>query len=116
QAEGVIEAYGLLGADAVEPGETDFALGVDAFRGLAAKAKFTFVSANIHLRSNGKLLLDDSVIVNRQGEKIGIFGVFGAGLELPAELTASDPAEAARHMVEKLRAAGADMVIALAHE
>src|SRR6202007_681263 len=103
QAEGVIEAYGLLGADAVEPGETDFALGVDAFRGLAAKAKFTFVSANLRLRSSGKLLLDDSVIVKRQGKKIGIFGIFGSGLELPGELTVSDPVDTAKKMVEKLR-------------
>jgi hypothetical protein len=116
QALGVVEAYGILGADAVEPGETDFALGLDAFRELASRAKFPFVSANIFVRKSGKRLLDDSVLIERQGKKIGIFGLFGAGLELPRELEARDPVAAAKEMVAKLRAAGADMVIALAHE
>ncbi|MGZ3740033.1 MAG: hypothetical protein ACXVB9_11715, partial [Bdellovibrionota bacterium] len=116
QAAGVVEAYNLLGADAVEVGETEFALGVDKFRELASKAKFPFISANIRVRSSGALLLRDSVMLTRKGKKIGVFGLFGAGLQLPAELRLDDPVAVASDQVKRLRADGADMVIALTHE
>jgi hypothetical protein len=116
QASGVVEAYNLLGADAVEPGETEFALGVSKFRELAGKAKFPFISANLFERDTGKPFLRDSVMLSRQGKKIGVFGIFGPGLELPPELVAREPIAAAKKMVEGLRASGADMVIALTHE
>jgi hypothetical protein len=116
QASGVIEAYNLLGADAVEVGETEFALGVAKFRELAAQAKFPFISANLFEKAGGKPFLRDSVMLHRQGKKIGVFGLFGRGLQLPPELEARDPIAAAKTMVERLRKDGADMVIALTHE
>lgn len=116
QAVGVVEAYNLLGADAVAPGETEFALGMAKFRELADKAKFPFISANLFVRSTGDPFLPDSVMLTRQGKKIGVFGLFGKGLQLPPELEARDPVAAAKLMVKRLRKDGADMVIALAHE
>jgi hypothetical protein len=116
QAAGVVEAYNLLGADAVEPGEDEFALGIDKFQELASKAKFPFISANLYKKDNGALFLKDSVMLSRQGKKIGIFGLFGAGLTLPTELEAHDPIEAAKKMVSRLRNNGADMVIAVTHQ
>jgi hypothetical protein len=115
QAGGVVEAYNILHADAVTAGATDFALGVDKFLELTKKAKFPFVSANLYRRS-GERLLKDSVIIERYGKKIGVFGIFHPSLPLPAELEARDPIAAAREQVKKLRAEGANMVIALAHE
>jgi 2',3'-cyclic-nucleotide 2'-phosphodiesterase (5'-nucleotidase family) len=67
QAAGVIEAYNLLGADAVEPGETDFALGIEKFRELAAKANFPFISANL-VTKDDKPFLPASVIIKRLGK------------------------------------------------
>lgn len=114
QASGVVEAYNLLGADAVEVGETEFALGVAKFQELAAQAKFPFISSNIY--RDGKLFLKPSVMIEREGKKIGVFGLFGDGLQLPKELEARDSVAAAREQVASLRSAGADMVIALTHE
>lgn len=116
QAGGVIEGYNILKADAVTPGATDFALGVDKFTELAKKANFPFISANLYRRDTGKPFLKDSVMITRYGKKIGIFGIFHPSLPLPAELEARDPIAAAREEVKKLRADGANMVIALAHE
>ncbi|MGZ3694376.1 MAG: multiheme c-type cytochrome, partial [Bdellovibrionota bacterium] len=48
--------------------------------------------------------------------KIGIFAIFHPSLRLPPELEATNPVESAKEEVKKLRAAGANMVIALAHE
>ncbi len=116
QALGVVDAYNLLGADAVEVGETEFALGLEKFQELAKRAKFPFISANLFLKGEAKSFLPDSVILQRQGKKIGIFGLFGMDLQLPPELEARNPNEAAKRMVEKLRREGADMVIALSHQ
>lgn len=116
QALGVIEAYNLLGADAVEPGPNEFALGIDKFKELAGKAKFPFISSNLYWKDSGKLLLPDSVIVERQGKKIGIFGLMGTGLPLPETLIARDPQAHAKKMVSKLKEQGASMIIALSHQ
>lgn len=116
QAGGVIEAYNLLGADAVAPGENDFALGTEKLLELAGKAKFPYVSSNIMHKASKKLLFVESVMVERQGKKIGIFALFGPGRRLPAELELRDNELTARAMVEKLRKEGANMVIALTHQ
>ena len=116
QASGVIEAYNLLGADAVEVGETEFALGIGKFQELSAKAKFPFISANLFKKDDGKLFLRDSVMLSRQGKKIGVFGLFGRGLQLPKELEARDALVVAKAMVARLRSDGADMVVALTHQ
>lgn len=116
QAVGVVEAYNLLGADAVAAGENEFALGLDRFQQLAKMAKFPFLSANIYWRDSEKLFLRDSLILHRQGKKIGVFGLFGKSLRLPKELEARDTTVAARKMLQKLKGEGADMIIALSHQ
>jgi hypothetical protein len=116
QAVGVIEAYNVLNADAATPGETDFALGVKKFEELANKANFPFVSANIYRKGSDKLFLRDSVMIQRLGKKIGVFGIFHPSLRLPEELEARDAISHAKSMVKKLRDSGADMVIALSHQ
>lgn len=116
QAEGVIEAYNILGADAVAPGENDFALGLARLEELARKAKFPYVSANIARKDNKQLVFRESVTLERHGKKIGIFALFGEGKRLPAELELRDAHATAKKMVEKLRTEGASMVIALTHQ
>lgn len=116
QAVGVVEAYNLLGADAVAPGVTDFALGVTKFQELAKQARFPFLSSNLYWKGTGKLFLPESVMIERYGKKIGIFGLFQPSLPLPPELEARDPVAHGKAMVSKLRSAGADMVIALSHQ
>ena len=116
QAVGVVEAYNILKADAVAVGTTDFALGVDKFLELRKQAKFPFLSANLYRRDTGKLLVDESVMIERYGKKIGVFAIMHPSLTLPAELEARDPIASAKLQVKKLKEQGADMVIALAHQ
>lgn len=115
QAVGVIEAYNMLGADAAAPGETDFALGVKKFQELAKKADFPFLAANVFWRGKPELFLKDSLIVEKAGKKIGIFGVVDPSMNFPAELEIRDPFEASRKAVEKLKSRGAEMIVALSH-
>lgn len=116
QAVGVIEAYNLLNADAATVGATDFALGAAKLKELIKGAKFPFVSANLYVKDSGELFLPDSVMIERQGKKIGIFGLYSPALPLPAELEARDPVGHAKAMIKKLKGQGADMVIALSHQ
>ncbi|HEY8279800.1 MAG TPA: multiheme c-type cytochrome [Bdellovibrionota bacterium] len=116
QAAGVVEAYNLLGADAVEVGETEFALGLEKFEELTRQAKFPFISANVFRKGDSSPYLRESVLLHRQGKKIGVFGLFGTGLQLPAQLEARDTLPIAKKMVKRLRADGAQMVIALTHQ
>ena len=116
QAKGVVEGYNLLHADAVAIGENEFALGVKKFEEIAATANFPFLSANIYKKGTDTLFAKDSILLEKRGKKIGVFAVFLPSLKLPPELEARDINEAAREEVKKLRAKGADLVIALAHE
>jgi len=56
------------------------------------------------------------VVVERQGKKIGIFGLMGTGLPLPKELEARDPEAHAKRMISRLKSQGADMIIAVTHQ
>lgn len=116
QAEGVIEAYNLLHADAVAPGENDFALGLPKLKELLRKARFPYLSSNIEFKKDQKLVFQDSVVLERHGKKIGVFALFGSERRLPEGLRARDPLATARAMVKQLREKGADMVIALTHQ
>lgn len=116
QAAGVIEAYNLLGADAVALGSTDFALGVAKFQELAKTAKFPFLSSNIFWKGTDNLFVKSHLMVERHGKKIGIFSVFHPSLPLPSELEARDPVSHAKEMVKKLRSDGANMIVALSHQ
>lgn len=116
QGAGVVEAYNLLSADAVAVGETDLGLGTKKFQEIIKTARFPFVSSNLYWKGTQKLFVKDSVLIERMGKKIGIFGLFHPALKLPPELEARDPIPHAREMVKQLRAQGAAMVIALAHE
>lgn len=116
QALGVIEGYNILHADAVAVGENEFALGVKKFLEITKKAKFPFLSANLYWKNKNELLVKDSLMLERQGRKIGIFALFHPSLNLPDELEARDPLEAAKQMVKKLKSQGAEMVILLSHQ
>ena len=116
QALGVVEAYNLLGADAVNLGENELALGIKKFQEIAKKAKFPFLSSNVYWKGKDELFLSDSLIVNRMGKKIGIFGILHPSMVLPGELEARDPMVVARSMVMKLRDKNVDMIIALTHQ
>lgn len=116
QAEGVIEAYNMLKADAATPGENDFALGVVKFLEIAKTAKFPFISSNLIYKKTKNPLLKDHVIIEKQGSKIGIFAIFNPLLSLPEELEATDPINAAETQIENLKKEGADFIIALSHQ
>lgn len=115
QAEALVAAYNTMAVEAVAPGELDFAAGLAAFEALRSKARFKFLSANLHRREGGGRYLDETLILVKGGKKVGLFGLYDEGLDLPAELEARDHVAAARDAVSKLHRAGAEVIVALTH-
>ena len=135
----VIDAFNLLGYDAAAIGNHEFdygpvgavsaaQIGMDAFGALRARivqAKFPLLSTNIYEASSGLrpawLPGDGTTIIERKGVKIGILG-----LTTPQTPTTTLPINVASlkfkaltaeamTAAKRLRAAGADLVIAAIH-
>lgn len=114
QAEVLLKAYNAFGIEAMAPGDLDFAAGLEQFERLRAGAKFKIISANIYLQGSGKRLLDPYVILDKNGKKVGVFGLFDETLPLPPQLAARPHLEAAREIVDELKRK-VDVIIALTH-
>ena len=99
------------GYDAMTPGENDFALGIEALTALSGQSGIRMLSVNA-MDGEGARLLAGSLITNKDGLRIGVFGLTG---QVEAEgVTLADATEAARAAVETLRGEGCDLIIALA--
>jgi 2',3'-cyclic-nucleotide 2'-phosphodiesterase / 3'-nucleotidase len=131
----MIAALNALGCDAATLGNHEFSHGMAFLRRALADVRYPVVSANM-LTRKGETPGDDDTLMPpfvilermmadqtgaRHPLRVGIFGLTppqvlqwdGARLDEP--LTARDMVEAARHAIASLRAAGADLVVGLAH-
>jgi 5'-nucleotidase len=136
----VVDAYGVLGYTAAVIGNHEFDFGpVDtaegrqvlgrdprgAIKAAARRARFPFLAANLVDEATGRAIdwpnVRPSVLVDAAGVKVGIVGVMTidalrATLRVNVQgLRASPLAEAIADEASKLRAAGAQIVIAGAH-
>lgn len=117
----IVEIMNLAGYDAMTPGNHDFNYGTDALVQLTADMDFPLLSSNIKKKSDGKDLLEDNIILEENGIKYGIFGLstpetsYKTNPNNVAAIEFADPIAAAREEVSELEAAGAQIIIALAH-
>jgi 2',3'-cyclic-nucleotide 2'-phosphodiesterase / 3'-nucleotidase len=131
----MIAALNALGCDAATLGNHEFSHGMAFLRRALADARYPVVSANILTRRGARPGDDDTlvapyVILDRMvADQTGVLhplrvGVFGLtppqvldwdGARIGEPLAARDMLEAAAHAMACLRAAGADLVVALAH-
>jgi len=110
-ASAAVRAMTSARYDAMTPGEADFSLGLDRLAALKGEAGFPLLSVNA-LDEQGARLFSGSIIVEKDGLRIGVFGLTGP-LDIEG-VTVSDAGEAARSAVGALRGEGCDVVIALA--
>ncbi len=134
-----LELMNLMGFDAMVFGNHEFDLGGEenGHESLAAfveNANFPFLGTNIDfsrdpfmsdLDTNESLVANpqdgevyDSIILEVDGEEIGIFGLTSedtANIANPAEVTFEDFVETAEEAVEKFENEGIDKIIALTH-
>lgn len=128
----VIGIMNAMGYDAAALGNHEFNFGLDAIHALCAKANFPVLSANIAIAANGKTtpivqpwtIITHSIRTDHGTEdtiKIGVIGLTPPQIvkwdqsHLPDNLITFDMVEAAQRYVPDIKAAGAEVIIALSH-
>lgn len=118
-----MQGCGMLGLDALAPGEAELALGVEELTRLARQASVTLLAANLEVGRRAQAATPRRLLELASGGGTIRVGVFGL-LELPAaepplparlRLKLSDPIAAARAQVKALREEGAELTVMLAH-
>ena len=125
----MIAAMNALGYDAATLGNHEFNYGLPFLTGALAQASFPVVSANV-LGSDGRPVVPPAVLIDRmltdaQGQptpiRVGVIGLAPPQIArwdraaLDGSVTTRDICATAAEIVPGLRAAGADLVVALAH-
>ncbi|SDM43491.1 Calcineurin-like phosphoesterase [Halogranum gelatinilyticum] len=118
-----LDFFRAVDADLATFGNHDFDYGPDETRTLLADAPQTWVSANVFDEDGEPFGAAEGVVPwtveQVDGARVGFFGVTDPATDSlnpsAAELTLSDPYEAAESAVADLRAEGVDYVVALSH-
>lgn len=121
EAELLFDAMNVISPDAFTPGETDFVFGLPFLSGLAGRATFGIVSANIVDPATGERLFGPpfKVITLKGGLRVAIAGVLDDAIRFPAYIDASKfkvlPAfETLKRIVPDMKTQ-ADFLIVLSH-
>ncbi len=75
-ASAMVDAYNLMGYDAIAIGRQDLSAGLHALQTLATRASFPFLSANL-VDTNGSLLFTPFTLIERAGIRIALIGLTG---------------------------------------
>jgi 2',3'-cyclic-nucleotide 2'-phosphodiesterase (5'-nucleotidase family) len=115
----MIDLFNTLGIDAMAVGNHEFDFGPEVLVERIAEARFPMLSNNA-LEPDGSLIegVTESLMVDVGAYKVGLFGLTTVGTAVkstPGPITFADPLETAEAMAAKLREAGADLVVAVAH-
>jgi len=124
QGAAAIEFMNAAGYDAMVPGNHEFDWGVENFKTVAEKAEFPILAANIINETDNKTLFEDTLVVEKAGLKVGLFG-----LDTPEAATKTNPEKikgtkflaadelyaCAEAQVKALKKAKCDLIICLGH-
>jgi 5'-nucleotidase/UDP-sugar diphosphatase len=115
KAQLILDAFNLMGCDAVGVGVGELRLGTRDFKKLKKKTSFPFVSANL-VSKNDRQISDPSIVKKAGGLRWGIFSLMNATPSAQAQTRdwkVLDPVSAGRQVVEELQDK-ADIIILLA--
>jgi UDP-sugar diphosphatase len=115
-----LDFFEAVSTDVETFGNHDFDYGPEATRTLVADSTHTWVSANVRDEAGEQFAgVAPTAVKTVDGARIGVFGVTDPATPslnpMAADLTFSDPYEAAERAVERLRDEGVDYVVALSH-
>ena len=119
KGESIIDIFNTMDYDAMTAGNHDFNYGQDRLVELAGMADFPILSSNV-VKEDGTLLLENYIIKDVAGVKIGIFGLttpettYKTHPDNVKGLTFKDPVETAKEVVAELKDQ-VDVIICLAH-
>lgn len=117
----MVALMNLAGYDAMVCGNHDFEYGTKHLIQLADQMEFPLLGANVIERTSNQIVFNSRLIIEKNGVTYGIFGlVTEATMLLSKEenvqnIIMIDPVLSARMEVACLKAAGADIIIALTH-
>ena len=117
----MIEAWNASGLDYAALGNHEFDFGPAVLRERIRESNFKWLAANVMDKKTGKLFADTPEFIVREfeGVKVGLFGLL-----LPETLQTSrpgpdidilDPCATAARVIPRIRAAGAQVIVALTH-
>ncbi|MBC5647634.1 5'-nucleotidase C-terminal domain-containing protein [Christensenella tenuis] len=121
----VVDVMGAAGYDVMAAGNHEFDYGTEQFLANAARASFPILAANVY--KDGRPLLESGgnngchILIERDGKKIGFFGLTTAETATAtnpggiAGVEFKDEIETAKREIDELTAAGADVIVAVAH-
>ncbi|HJZ83095.1 MAG TPA: 5'-nucleotidase C-terminal domain-containing protein [Pyrinomonadaceae bacterium] len=117
----MIEAWNLIGLDYATLGNHEFDFGPDTLHQRIRESRFKWLVANVFDKKTGKLLADTQEFAVREfdGVKIGIFGLLLRETlqtsQTGPDIEIGEPCAAAARVIPKIRAAGAQVIVALTH-
>ncbi len=117
----MIEAWDASGLDYATFGNHEFDFGPDVLRQRISESHFKWLAANVIDKKTGQTFAATPEFVVRefQGVKIGIFGILLPDTLLTSrpgpDVDIQDPCATAARVMPKIRAAGAQVIIALTH-
>jgi len=126
KGEAIVAGYGAMRLDAAAVGNHDFDEGQAVLRARIAGASYPFLAANVQVQATGKPLAWKNLRASRLfrpagGPAVGVIGLSGEDtpwVTMPRNVTGlafTSAARAARLEASRLRAAGAEIVVAVAH-
>ncbi|MEB3206334.1 MAG: bifunctional UDP-sugar hydrolase/5'-nucleotidase [Vampirovibrionales bacterium] len=115
----MIDAWNALGVDLATLGNHEFDFGPAVLQQRVKESKFPWMIANVFYQERPFEGMPATVIREFSGVKVGFFGVLtpetlGISKAGPA-VNITDPVEAAKKAVKKLKQQGADVIVAVTH-
>ncbi len=120
QTRFLCEVHSEFGYDAIGLGEMDLNYGIDFLREMIEQYGLPYTSANVR-DGSGELILPEFLMVERAGFKIGVCSVLDAEQRIltmsaqDEEYTVDEPLSVLRDLLPRMRAAGAQTVVVIAH-
>ena len=117
----MIDAWNALNLDVAVFGNHEFDFGPDVLKQRMKESHFPWLGANVMDKKTGHLFADNPPFIIRDvgGVKVGIFGVVLGKTKYSSkpgpDVYFTDTCQVARDVVPRMRAAGAQVVIALTH-
>ncbi|MBN9416254.1 MAG: bifunctional metallophosphatase/5'-nucleotidase [Candidatus Eremiobacteraeota bacterium] len=116
----MVEMWNAIHLDVATLGNHEFDFGPDVLRERMGESHFPWLAANVRDRSGASFgKMPEFVMREVGGVKLGIFGLLTVDTAETSscgpEVVFQDPVEAARSLVPRMRAQGAQVVVALTH-
>ncbi|MBB5752522.1 bifunctional metallophosphatase/5'-nucleotidase [Prosthecomicrobium pneumaticum] len=115
----IIDILNAMGVDAFTPGNHEFDFGPDVFRERMREAKFPVITSNVREKDGASVpnAVDDR-IVEVEGVRFAFYGLTTEDtpqVASPGDMSFAPSVETAKKKAAALRAAGADIVVAVVH-